>query len=115
MAGVVMAHLLVATAPVEKTTVVGPRRRVTNTTRATDTAPRLLLEVARVVLLWMIHTLLLVAAIPRIVMARHRLVAVMKNHTPTGMIDVLDRPQEATVGVTRSVRATSEYLLGLAT
>lgn len=115
MPGVVMGHLPVVTAPVEKSTVVGPRHRETSTTRATDTAPRLLLEVARVVLLWMIHTLLLVAAIPRTATARHHLVAVTKSHTPTGMIDVLDRPQEATVGVTRSVRATSKYLLGLAT
>lgn len=114
-ADVVMGHLLVATAPVEMNTVVEPRHRETITTHATDTAPRLLLEVALVVLLWMIHTLLLVAAIPRTAMGRHRLVAAMKNHTPTGMIDVLDRPQEATVGVTMSVRATSDCSLGLAT
>lgn len=113
-ADVVMGHLLVATAPVEKTTVVGPRHHETITTRATAIAPRLLLEVARVVLLWMIRTLLLVAAIPKIATARHRLVAAMKNHTPMGMSDVPDRHHDM-VGGTKSVRATSDYFLGLAT
>jgi len=114
-AAVVMGHLLVATAPVEMNTVVGPRHREMITTRATDTAPHLLLVVARAVLLWMIHTLPHVAAIPRTAMVHHHLVAAMKNHMPTGMIDVLDRPQEATVGLTMSARAISDCSLGLAT
>jgi len=113
-ADVVMALLLVATAPVEMTIVVGAHHRETTTTRVTDTAPRLLLEVPRAVLLWMIRTLLLVAATPRTAMARHRLVAATKNHTPMGMIGVLDRLREVTGGDMMSVHATSNRFLRLA-
>lgn len=114
MADVVMDHLPVATALGGMITVVGLLRLETTTTRATDTAPLLLLEVLLAVRRWTILTLQPVAAIPKIAMAHHLLVVVLKSRMVTGTIGAPDRHLEATAVGTTSVRATGDCFLGLA-